>query len=1012
MTHKQFEFERVRKLFFKVNRYKVKERMVIENLSLKQGDTWSPYEQGDYFGKKNTYYEVKGQFEIPAAWSDLPVAFEGFANPAESDNSTNPQMKVYLNGEYLQGLDANHREVVLEERFKEAGIIDFSVPVFSGREEKKFPLHFNIIAYDPPTYELYYDLATIFDTWRGIIKFGGDALIYEKKLVEAVNHLDFRQPYSPEYYAGIAAAKAVLATMYEISDETPQKVTALGHTHIDLAWLWTVQQAIEKGERSFQTVFKLMDEYPDYTFLNSQPQQYQFMKDNYPELYEKIKEKIKEGRWEAEGAMWVEADCNLTSGESLVRQVLYGKRFLKQEFDVDSKILWLPDVFGYSAALPQILKKTNTPYFMTTKLSWNQFNQIPYDSFYWQGIDGSKVLTHFITTISEHYNPTPYYATYNGFLDPYSIKGTYERYQQKKVHDEVMVAYGYGDGGGGPTREMLEYQKRLMKPLPDMPTITGNRAKDFFERLSTKEKQLPTWYGELYFEFHRGTLTSIGKNKKYNRQMEFLLQTLEKLYTQYDFANYPQAALERMWKAVLLNQFHDILPGSSIAEVYEQTDKEYEAMIKECQALLKALPLAPVKNAYTVYNSLGFNRESVALLPTVGIVTTATGSNLTTQVTYDNQLLVAIPEVAALNQLNLQVEEVEVVPFEVENVERVFETNDFNVVLNDNYEIISLFDKACQREIIPQGEKLNELIAYEDIPMDYDAWDIDVYYQEKSWNINQVSEAKWVEKGPIRDTLKVVRPFENSTITQFIHFNHGTRRVDFETKVDWQLDQVLLKAQMPIAVNTLEATYDIQFGNVTRNIHKNTTWDWARFESCGQKWVDLSEGNYGVSVLSDSKYGFSTDFQKIGITLIKSAVDPYPKADIGLHEFTYSIYAHEGTWKEGRTMEAGLDLNVPLLVLEGELTTTTEAESFFSIDQANILLDTVKKAEDSNHVIVRLYEYMNSQSNATLTSQLPVKKAVLCNMLEEEEQELVVEDNRIQVAFNPFEVQTVKVYFY
>ncbi|HIZ53443.1 MAG TPA: alpha-mannosidase, partial [Candidatus Enterococcus avicola] len=473
-----------------------------------------------------------------------------------------------------------------------------------------------------------------------------------------------------------------------------------------------------------------------------------------------------------------------------------------------------------------------------------------------------------------------------------------------------------------------------------------------------------------------------------------------------------QAALERMWKAVLLNQFHDILPGSSIAEVYEQTDKEYEAMIKECHALLKALPLAQVKNAYTIYNSLGFTRESVALLPITGTVTTADGTSLTTQVTHDNQLLVAVPEIAALDCVNLQVEETEVVPFEVENVEKVFETDDFHVVLNDNYEIISLFDKACQREIIPQGEKLNELIAYEDIPMDYDAWDIDVYYQEKSWNINQVSEAKWVEKGPIRDTLKVVRPFENSTITQFIHFNHGTRRVDFETKVDWQLDQVLLKAQMPIAVNTLEATYDIQFGNVTRNIHKNTTWDWARFESCGQKWVDLSEGNYGVSVLSDSKYGFSTDFQKIGITLIKSAVDPYPKADIGLHEFTYSIYAHEGTWKEGRTMEAGLDLNVPLLVLEGELTTTTEAESFFSIDQANILLDTVKKAEDSNHVIVRLYEYMNSQSNATLTSQLPVKKAVLCNMLEEEEQELVVEDNRIQVAFNPFEVQTVKVYFY
>lgn len=1010
MTHRQFEFERIRKLFFKVNRYKVKERLVIENLSLKQDETWSPYTQGDYFGQKNTYYEVKGQFEIPAAWGDLPVAFEGFSNPAESDNSTNPQMKVYLNGEYVQALDTNHREVLLDDHFKEAGVIDFSVPIFSGREEKKFPLHFNVIAYDPATYELYYDLATIFDAWRGVEKFGGDALFYEQKLVEAVNHLDFRQPYSQEYYAGLAAAKAVLATMYEVSDAAPQKVTAIGHTHIDLAWLWTVQQAIEKGERSFQTVFKLMDEYPDYTFVNSQPQQYQFMKDNYPELYAEIKEKIKEGRWEAEGAMWVEADCNLTSGESLVRQVLYGKRFLKEEFDVDSKILWLPDVFGYSAALPQILKKTNTPYFMTTKLSWNQFNQIPYDSFYWQGIDGSKVLTHFITTISEHYNPTPYYATYNGLLDPYSIKGTFDRYQQKKVHDEVMVAYGYGDGGGGPTREMLEYQKRLMKPLPDMPTITGNTANGFFERLNQKEKQLPTWYGELYFEYHRGTLTSIGKNKKYNRQIEFLLQTIEKLYSQYDFVNYPQEALERMWKVVLLNQFHDILPGSSIEEVYQQTTKEYEAIIAECQSLLQALPIAATKDHYTVYNSLGFGRESVALLPTTGTVKTVEGTTLTSQVTHDNQLLVALPEMAALDSLNLELSKAAVAHFDSETVEKTFETIDFKVVLNDNYEMISLVDKANNREIIPEGEKLNELVAYEDIPMDYDAWDIDVYYQEKSWAVDAVSEVKWVEKGPIRDTMKVVRPFENSTITQWIHFNHGTKRVDFETAIDWQLDQVLLKAQMPIAVNTLEATYDIQFGNVTRNIHKNTTWDWARFESCGQKWVDLSEGNYGVSVLSDSKYGFSTDFQKIGITLIKSAIDPYPQADIGLHEFTYSIYAHEGTWKEGQTMEAALDLNVPVLVLAGELAVEQD-RPFFEVDQPNILLDTVKKAEDSEHVIVRLYEYMNSQSQVAITSQKPVKKAVLCNLLEEEEQELIVENNQIHVSFKPFEIQTVKVYF-
>ncbi|MGM0197630.1 alpha-mannosidase [Enterococcus sp. DIV1314a] len=1007
MTHPQFEFERIRKIFFKVNRYKVKERRVISALSLDQGNGFEPYEQGDYFGKKNTDYTIKGTFTIPEEWRDYPVAFEGYADPSQSDNSTNPQMKVYLNDHYLQALDTNHREVVLADEWKDAGEINFTVPIFSGREEKKFPLHFHLIAYDQATYDFYYDLMAIYDSWRGVMAFGGDAERYQQTLVQAVNLLDFRQPYSKSYYQGIEAAKEVLASMYLIDHVPTQKVTAVGHTHIDLAWLWTVQQAIEKGERSFQTVFQLMDEYPDYTFINSQPQQYQFMKDHYPELYAKIKEKIKEGRWEAEGAMWVEADCNLTSGESLVRQVLYGKRFLKEEFDVDSKILWLPDVFGYSAALPQILQKTNTPYFMTTKLNWNQFNQIPYDSFYWQGIDGSKVLTHFITTISEHYNPTPYYSTYNGLLDPYTVKGSFERYQQKAVNDEILLAYGYGDGGGGPTREMLEIQKRLQQPLPDMPTITGDRAGAFFDRLSQKEK-LPTWYGELYFEYHRGTLTSIGKNKKYNREIEFLLQNVEKCYAQYAFDRYPQEALERMWKVVLLNQFHDILPGSSIEEVYEQTDREYEAIIKECHDLLSALPLVQQESVFTLYNALGFQRASTIMLPVVGQAVDGAGHTLVSQLTHQNQLLVKTSTIPSLASEKVNVIAQPVAAVVLPSVEKQFETADFKVKLNDAFEIISLFDKQAKREMIPTGEKLNQLVAYEDIPMDYDAWDIDVYYQEKSWNVDQIDSIEWVEKGPIRDTLKVVRPFENSMITQYIHFYHGTKRIDFETKVDWQLNQVLLKAQMPIAVNTLEATYDIQFGNVTRNVHKNTTWDWARFESCGQKWVDLSEGNYGVSLLSDAKYGFSTEFQKIGITLIKSAIDPYPNADNGQHAFTYSLFAHEGNWQQGHTMEEALDLNVPLMVFDGDLNENT---SFFEVDMPNVLLDTVKKAEDDEAIVLRLYEYMNRQTQVRLTSHKEIERAVLCNMLEEAEEELAIGKNHIDVAFKPFEVQTIKVYF-
>lgn len=1012
MGYQLFEFERIQKILIELSRSRIWQKEPLKNLELKIDGQWRDYPQGTYFGSKNRYYTVRSQFSIPSEWQEQTVALQLYSNLGEWDNTTNPQMKIYLNGEYIQAADVNHKQVILEEKWRTVGEIELIVELFSGREEKQFPLYVNLLAIDPIVQKVCTDFSTVFEAWRAIRKFGGAELRYQKVLSETANALDFRVANSPEFYAGIKKAEAILADIYELKAVPEQKVTAVGHTHIDLAWLWTVQQAIEKGERSFQTVMKLMDEYPEYTFIQSQPQMYQFIKDNYPELYQAIKEKIKEGRWEAEGAMWVEADCNLTSGESLVRQILHGKRFLQQEFGKDSQILWLPDVFGYSAALPQLLKKSNTPYFMTTKLSWNQYNQIPYDSFYWQGIDGSRVLTHFITTISEGYSPTPYYATYNGLLDPYTVKGSFERYQQKLVHDEIMIAYGYGDGGGGPTREMLECQRRLQKTLPDMPTITGNSATSFFERLEKTfaDQKAPVWFGELYFEYHRGTLTSIGKNKKYNRQGEFLLQTLEKLYTAYGSEHYPQEKLEKLWKNLLLNQFHDILPGSAIEEVYDVTDKEYAALFAEGQELIEKLVTAS-KTVITLYNPLGIARETVVALPmTAGQKALLNGVELVTQKAHDGQMLAKIPQLASLGTAAIDLEDTAATAVTVsEALQSEFETADFNVLFNEAFEIISLFDKRNQREIVPQGEVLNQLVVYEDLPMNYDAWDIDVYYDQKAWVVADLLSAAVVERGAIRDTLQITRRFETAQISQLIHFYHGTGRIDFETVIDWTLHHLLLKAQLPIAVNTLEATYDIQFGNVKRAIHKNTSWDLARFESCGQKWVDLSEGNYGVSVLTDSKYGFSTDFQKIGVTLIKSATDPYPQADQGRHEFTYSLYAHAGDWKTGQTMAQALDLNVPALAFSGTLPQVMD--SFMAVDQENILLDTVKKAEDDETVIVRLYEYHNAAVTARLSAAQPIKKAVLCNLLEEAERELSVSENQVAIDFGPYEVQTVKLYF-
>lgn len=1006
-----YEFERIRKIFYKLKQYRVRYQQPIDLLFLKQED-WVPYEQGSYFGEKNTYYQLKGSFQVPNDWVGNPCVLQVYSSLSEWDNTTNPQIKIYLDDTYVQAIDVNHREVTLAEGYQQKAV-KLKIDLFSGRSDKPFPLHINLLALDPVVNELWFDFYTLFDSWRAIRAFGGDEAFYQQVLGQVANVLDFRTPYSAAFYESLAKAKQLLASCYLPAHTPKQKVTAVGHTHIDLAWLWTAQQAIEKGERSFQTVLKLMEEYPDYTFFQSQPQLYLSMKTHYPELYAAIKEKVREGRWEVDGAMWVEADCNLTSGESLVRQILYGKRFMKEEFQVDSRVLWLPDVFGYSAALPQILRKTNTPYFMTTKLSWNQFNQIPFDSFYWQGIDGSRVLTHFITTISEGYSPRDYYTTYNGLLDPYTIKGSFERYQQKDQHDEILIAYGYGDGGGGPTKEMLEVQKRLQKTLPDMPTITGNHVGGFFDRLadSFKEKSGPVWYGELYFEYHRGTLTSIGKNKKANRQGEFFLQTIEKLYSICAINRYPQAELEQLWKQLLFNQFHDILPGSSIKEVYDQTDQEYQQLFdKGCKLIETLFPAVQAAEAtsWHVFNQLGQERTGLVYLDDQ----TGIKEAYLTQRTYDDRLLVKIPAMAGLSCKTLT--SVSAVPQSKQvamRLEESFETVDFKVIFDEHFDIISLFDKRQQREIVPKGERLNQLVAYEDLPMDYDAWDIDIYYQKKPYPVKQVLSAEVVEQGEIRDTLKIKRQFEDSFITQWLHFYHGTGRIDFETAVDWHQHQLLLKALMPIDVNTLEATFDIQFGQVKRPVHQNTTWDQARFESCGQKWVDLSEGNYGVSILTDSKYGFNTDYQKIGLSLIKSPIDPYPEADQGFHEFTYSLYAHEGTWQDAQTMEEALALNVPVLTVPS--VPQLSAEAFLAVDQKNVLLDTVKKAEDEEALIVRLYEYHNQTTACQLRCQKRIKKAVLTNLLEETVAELPVEPldaQSITIHFQPFEIQTIMLY--
>ena len=792
----------------------------------------------------------------------------------------------------------------------------------------------------------------------------------------------------------------------------------------------------DKAVRSFSTVLELMKEYPEYVFMSSQPQLYKYVKKNAPDVYEQIKERVKEGRWEPDGGMFVEADCNIASGEALVRQFVHGQRFFKEEFGVDNEILWLPDVFGYSAALPQILQKCGIPYFMTTKISWNEFNKMPYDTFEWEGIDGSRVLTHFVPT--RDYNKaaveggteTEHFTTYNGYINPSQMKGAWARYSQKYLNEEVLCSFGFGDGGGGPTKDMLENQRRLAKGLPGMPRTKMSTAKEFFHVLDkhvTDKKYLPTWVGELYLEYHRGTYTSMARNKKFNRKAEFAYQN-EEMYAMLDAQTaggaYPEKELHEGWEVILRNQFHDILPGSSIKEVYDDSKAEYEGIFAENKALTDAT-LAHIaagvkapKHSLVVYNP-----NSAAAYD---LVTFTVPEGIGEPAVYDGETKLAVQKTAdgtyvffaagvpgkGYKTYIVKEEAADTTP-SMEVSTEVMENEYFKVEYNEKGQFAKIYDKKADRDILKPGKAGNVIVSYEDRPHNYDAWDVNNYYTEKSWDIDQVSAMEVVENGPVRACVKVERKYLDSTITQFIYLYHDIPRIDIKNVIDWKEHQIFVKDYFPIDVHTNEATFDIQYGNVKRDTHDNTSWDFAKFEVCHHKWMDVSEDGYGVSMLNDCKYGVGVRNGVIGMSMLKSAIHPNPEADKELHEFTYSIYPHQGGWREAGTVKQAYQINNPLTYSwkENEGGTLAPEYSLVSSDKDNAVIEVVKKAEDSDAVIVRLYECYNRRTPVTLIFGKELTSVVECNMMEEGADPVEFTGNQATFEMKPYEIKTLKVTF-
>lgn len=1012
-----------------ISKYKVKEGNFSGGQSLSLDDaTWHTYETGELWGGYDKHLWFRTKVIIPERFASKTVAFHITTGHEGEWDALNPQFLFYLDGELIQGLDVNHREVLISENVEPGREYNIAFLGYGGLYERKCIIHTELVVLDKEVEELYYDIKVPFNCAQLFKNEDQNRIDILNALNSAVQYLDLRKPFSEMFYESIRRAKEFLKVEFyeKLCGKNSAQVTAVGHTHLDIAWLWTLSQTREKAARSFSTAVKLMEQYPEYKFMASQPVLYKFIKEDYPELYEKIKGKIKEGNWEADGVMWLEPDCNAVSGESLVRQIIFGMRFFKEEYGVTCKTLWLPDVFGYTAALPQILRKSGIKYFMTTKLDWNQFNRIPYDSFMWEGIDGSKVYSHFVTTC-EYDEQNKNKTRYEGVLNPSHVLGTWHRYQNKAINKEVLMTYGYGDGGGGANKEMLENGRRLVKGIPGMPALKLDFQANYFDRVFeniSTDNRLPKWTGELYLEYHRGTYTSMGRTKRYNRKSELLYIDAEMLSALSYIAGreYPRKKLEEGWELILLNQFHDILPGSSIKKVYEDSNEQYEKVMSigndivnsSLEYLSKNIKLS--SRSLVVFNTLSYDRDDIVEfeLADENIQICDGGGNILPYQTVDNgrKAVLFARGVPAKGYKALKIQTVDgthsVFRRDVHVSENSLENKFFRIELDENKNISSLYYKLNGREILQCGSRGNVIQAFEDRPMRWENWDIDIYYKDKMWEVNEVVSCKVIENGPVRGCLRIERKFCDSTIVQDMYIYNDIPRIDFKTWVDWKEKNILLKASFPVDVHSNRASYDIQYGNVERDTHTNTSWDTARFEVCAHKWADLSEDGFGVSLLNDCKYGHDIKDSVMRLTLLKSGTYPNVDADREEHNFTYSLYPHLAGWREGATIKMAYNLNVPLYsrIEEAQEGILADHLSIASVDKENVVIEVIKRAENGDGIIIRLYECHNRREEVQLTFFKDIEEVRECDLLENKNIKHESSEGKFKFMIKPYEIKT------
>ncbi len=827
------------------------------------------------------------------------------------------------------------------------------------------------------------------------------------------------EPLPEETRSAVRQAREMVASRLEDLEKAyppAGRIALTGHAHLDLAWLWPVSETRRKGRRTFASVLSLMERYEDFVFNQSSAQLYEWIEAESPEIFERVRRRVAEGRWEPVGGSWVESDCQIPSGESMVRQMLYGQRYFEEKFGHRSRVAWLPDAFGFSPALPQLFRGAGMEGFFTYKLNWSETNEFPYDLYEWEGIDGSTVIAH------DFENPG---QDYNGNITPKDIYGTWHNFEGKRHHPESLFSFGWGDGGGGPSEEMLENYARL-KSFPAMPRLRMAHVDEFFESLP--KEGLPRWTGELYLELHRGTLTTQARVKKLNREAEHRLLEAEALATLAALhgGEYGREVLEAAWKTLLLNQFHDILPGTSIGEVYEVTHQELADVVRTARKLrdgaLRPPPEPSAQPSLLVANA-SLNPRPLSVVLDADLrgdasgVADAEGRPLPVQETEEGRLLVHAPDlsVPGLGWQTLEVSEEPAqeagetpgVVVEIRGRGVVLDNGLLRVEVGEDGTLHGVYDGEAGREVL--AGRANQLWAYTDKPRNWEAWDVDEGYEQEGEEISGVESVDVVERGPLRASVRVRRRWRGSTIEQTYRLLSGSRRLDIESYVDWHERRVLLRTLFPLAVRSHEATCETMFGSQRRPTHHNTAWDSTRFEVSAHRFCDISEPGYGVALLNDGKYGHSAKGNVLGISLLRSPLYPDPFADEGEHHFTYALFPHAGDWTTSGVVREALALNAPLFPLMGQREALPEEFSLVRSERLELALGSLKLAEDGEGVILRLYEPHGARGESVLRFARRVLSAERTNLLEEVEGEVDVHDDCVRLKVRPFEVVTLRV---